>query len=667
MTVGKDKLLETLRRAGLHVAGDWKTEEVMPPRAVWRLVVAGEARPTVRVRADRADLVAELNAQWHRLGTESGIFGGDGVFLIDVAGHWTGCASRRWTQVQLTDQWDLAGVLGERPGQPEFVALSMDGDTLLGATTDEDEVWLISVEHLRERQETAARVAVQEGPRELAAAWKSLVQGPGPSKKVREMWADGLALNPATPDDLRARLLGVSHLLLWRRLPAAVVEAAIVHPDEQVRQLLAEAQSDLTAEQRTRLILGEQEARPRWILTTIAADQRAELTGAAYEQLAADRSVRIRKQTARLRGLPVRILIALAGDDDPSVRASACQRAWPHLDSSGRRKLLDDPSGEVRIEALLRHHREHPMPRSVFDHEGVEGRAVETCLLERGLAEHLARRGEPAERRSLAGNPHLDADLVGLLAQDPDENVRFAVAIRADITEEQRAGIPIKFDPRIHYYPLDWVMALHEDPSAMRHLASSSHPLIRRSVARARHLPTDVVERLAHDDDRVVQLFLAESCDDAPADMLLRVWQWWTGSLSAPDRPHGHPNFPRRDLLRHADDPNARMRQLALDDPESTAKLVEEFSRDSNEEVRHRAASDPRLSPASAVRLLDDPHEHVRYAAALHPRLPARALVRLLRDADTAQTAARHPALPVPVMEQMLQRIQHPAPVTPGS
>ncbi|MEV0026796.1 hypothetical protein AB0H45_32245 [Streptomyces atroolivaceus] len=240
------------------------------------------------------------------------------------------------------------------------------------------------------------------------------------------------------------------------------------------------------------------------------------------------------------------------------------------------------------------------------------------------------------------------------------------MAIRADITEEQRAGIPIKFDPRMHYYPLDWVMGLHEDPSAMRRLASSSHPLIRRSVARARHLPTDVVERLARDDDRVVQLFLAESCDNAPTDMLLRVWQWWTGSLSAPDRPHGHPNFPRRDLLRHADDPNARMRQLALDDPESTAKLVEEFSQDSNEEVRHRAASDPRLSPASAVRLLDDPHEHVRYAAALHPRLPVRALVRLLRDADTGQTAERHPALPVPVMEQMLQRIQHPAPATPG-
>ncbi|MFJ8023629.1 HEAT repeat domain-containing protein [Streptomyces sp. NPDC096311] len=75
--------------------------------------------------------------------------------------------------------------------------------------------------------------------------------------------------------------------------------------------------------------------------------------------------------------------------------------------------------------------------------------------------------------------------------------------------------------------------------------------------------------------------------------MLLRVWQWWTGSLSTPDRPHGHPNFPRTALLRYADDPNPRMRQLALDGPKPTDELVERSSRDSDEEVRHRAAKDP--------------------------------------------------------------------------
>ncbi|MFB6943247.1 PE-PGRS family protein [Streptomyces sp. NPDC060286] len=666
MTGGRAKLMELLRGAGLEVVGDGRIEEVLPPRAAWRPLLPGGAKPTAAVRGNLPDLAAELNAQWHRLAVDNRVIGEDGVFLVDVAGNWTGCAPRRWTRVRLAGRWDLAGVLGERPGQPEFVTLSKDGNTLIGVTTEEDEVRFFVLDRIGERQEAAAQAAAQETPREREAAWAALLRGPGPSKRLRELWAHGLALNPAAPDDLRARLLGRSRFLLWHPLPTAAVEAAMVHPEWKMRQLLAEAQPNLTVEQWARLILGEQESRHRWILTMLAADRRAELTDAAYEQLAADPSARVREEAARLPGLPVRILTALATDAAPSVRASACRRAWPHLGTPARHELLDDPSGRVRIEALLQYHREHPMPRAVLDTVELQGRAVETCLLERGLAEYLVHHGDPPRRRSLAGNPHLAPELVSRLAQDPDESVRSVVATRSDLTEEERAGIRFDFDPDLHHHPLDWVVALHEDSDAMRRLAASSHPLVRRSVARARRLPPDVVELLAGDEDRVVQLFLAESCDDAPADMLLRVWRWWTGSLSTPDRPHGHPNFPRRDLLGYADDPSPRMRRLALDDPRSTVELVERFSRDGDEEVRCRAAADPLLMPGSAVRLLDDPHERVRNAAARHPGLPARVLIRLLRDADTAQAAAQHPALPIPVMEQMLQRIQPPADAAPG-
>ncbi|WP_055524782.1 hypothetical protein [Streptomyces graminilatus] len=660
MTGERDKLLELLRRAGLEIVGERRTEDVLPPRTAWRPIVAGDAAPTVSIREDHPALVAELNAQWYRLAAENRLLGGDGVFLIDVAGNWTGGGPRRWTRVRLTSEWDLAGVLGERPGQPEFVTLSLDGQTLVGATAEEDEVWLIAVDRIRERQEAAAQSAAQESPQERAAAWASLFRGPMPTPRLREMWAHGLARNPATPDDLLARLLGLSHFLLWRRLPAAVVEAAIVHPDWKVRQLLAEVQPGITAEQWARLILDEPDPRHRWILVMLAADRRAKLSDATCEQLAIDPSPQVRKEAARLPGMPAQILTALAADTDPSVRASVCRSAWPQLGTTLRHKLLGDPSGKVSNEALLQHHREHPMPRSVFDTTEPKDRAVVTCHLERDLAEHLARHSDSALRCSLAANPHLDPDLIILLAQDPAENVRSVVATRPDLTEEQRADIRFGFDPRGHYYPLDWVTALHEDPDAMRRLAASAHPLVRRSVARARRLPPDVVALLAHDEDRVVQLFLAESCDDAPADMLLRVWHWWTGSLSAPDRPRSHPNFPRRSLLCYADDPNPRMRQLALDDPESTAELVEQFSRDSSVEVRLRAAVDPRLMPSSAVRLLDDPYEQVRHAAAKHPRVPAQVLTRLLRDTDTAETVAQHPALPVPVMELLLKRLQPP-------
>ncbi|MGW5001979.1 hypothetical protein ACWEP8_30415 [Streptomyces hydrogenans] len=188
----------------------------------------------------------------------------------------------------------------------------------------------------------------------------------------------------------------------------------------------------------------------------------------------------------------------------------------------------------------------------------------------------------------------------------------------------------------------------------MRRLAVSAHPLVRRSVARAPHLPPDVVGRLAVDEDRVVQLFLAESCADAPADMLLRVWKWWTGSLGFPGRPRSHPNFPRAGLLRYADDPDPRMRQLALDDPLSSAEVVERFSRDTDAGLRHRAATDPRLTPASAVRLLGDPERDVRSAVLRRRRLPASVLVPLLRDVETAAEAAENPALPLDVADRMI-------------
>ncbi|MGW7422136.1 PE-PGRS family protein [Streptomyces sp. NPDC054813] len=656
----KDELTELLGRAGLELVADPCVEEVVPPSVAWRYVIAWEAEPTVEVALDRPDSVAELNAQWRRLASGAGLFDGDGVFLVNFSGN----PSRRWVRVRLTDAWDLAGVFGERPGQPEFVTLSLDGDALVGATTEEYTVRLVAVDRIRERQEAIAQAAAAETEEDRAAAWEALFRGPGPPPKLLDSWASGLWLNPATPKDLRPLLLKKTFFAMYSAMPADVVDALLADPDWKVRMSAAEHQPNITPGQWARLIAAEREERHRWLLAMVAAERRAELPEDTCRELAADPSARVRCEAARLKGLPADLAVALATTDpDGGVRAVACVTAWPHLDATARAALLADPSGAVRERTLPLHHRDHPMPRSVYASGDVKREALESCLLERELAEHLARDGDSDERRSLAHNPRLDPDLVALLAGDPDARVRWSVSIRADLTEEQRADIPVDFDPNGHYFPLDWVMELHDDPEAMRRLAASAHPLVRRSVARARHLPPDAVARLADDEDRVIQLFLAESCDDAPAEMLLRVWRWWTGSLTSPDRPRGHPNFPRQGLLRYADDPSPRMRRLALDDPESTPDLVERLSRDPSDEVRYRAATDPRLSPVAAARLLADPHEHVRHAAALHPRLPVGLLTQLLRGGG-AEAAARNPALPVEVMRRMVEALGGAAPVT---
>ncbi|MBT2365485.1 hypothetical protein J7E88_09165 [Streptomyces sp. ISL-10] len=234
------------------------------------------------------------------------------------------------------------------------------------------------------------------------------------------------------------------------------------------------------------------------------------------------------------------------------------------------------------------------------------------------------------------------------------------MSVRPELTEEQRAAIRVDIDPGARCLDVDWVVAAHDDPEVMRRCAASSHLLLRSRATRPARLPPDVVERLARDEDRVVCLLLAESCDDAPAVMLPKVWQWWNGSLSRPGRPRSHPNFPRRDLLQYADDPHPRMRRLALDDPESTAESAERFSRDPDEEIRLRAAKDVRLSAASAVYLLDDPDASLRAAASRHPRLPTRVLVGLLLDVETADQAVCNPSIPLAVMHRKIDRAAEP-------
>ncbi|MFJ1733871.1 hypothetical protein [Streptomyces sp. NPDC088254] len=78
------ELRELLRRAGLEVVGEGRASRARPAAAAWRPVIAGYTDPTLAVPADRADPVAEVNRQWHRLAVEHDVINPDGEFLISV-------------------------------------------------------------------------------------------------------------------------------------------------------------------------------------------------------------------------------------------------------------------------------------------------------------------------------------------------------------------------------------------------------------------------------------------------------------------------------------------------------------------------------------------------------------------------------------------------------
>ncbi|MGA5321488.1 PE-PGRS family protein [Streptomyces seoulensis] len=391
-------------------------------------------------------------------------------------------------------------------------------------------------------------------------------------------------------------------------------------------------------------------------------------TAATFAQLAADPDPRVRAELTRHRDLPAQHLVALAADPDTAVRKEAVPHAWTHLTPPARAALLADPDAGVCAEAVLLHHLSTPLTAAVFADlpgDAQRERAARTCVLARELAGNLVHGGETALRGAAARNVHLDPDLVALLGQDPDPGVRRQVSIRPDLTEAERACVAVEFDPSARCYPLRWVRELEDDEQAMRRCATSAHVMLRRSAACATNLPPDVVELLAHDEDWLVRLFLAEHCAQAPADLLLETARTWNGYSSA--RMTDHSNFPRRGLLRFADDPAPRTRRLALLDPEAPIELVERFSRDADSDVRYAALRDERLSVASVIRLLDDPHWSVRNTAAVNPRLPTRLLTTRLYDRTTANITAVNPALPETVMHHLLDRAPQAAKTDGGS
>ncbi|MEU5195092.1 hypothetical protein AB0G86_13705 [Streptomyces scabiei] len=625
----REKLHELLPCAGLTLVEDVRPGSLFPPEAGWR-IARGVAAPDDAVRQ-------ALDAAWWRRLADA-----DGEFLVAVLGHRIGGNDAWWTRVR----FDGAGVPG-LTGDPGFVALSLDGQVLLAEVPGEDGTRVTAVDRLPERLEEAAAAAARETEAERAEAWAAV---PGrPAWPLR--WADGIGSNPAAPDELLIELLDVAGGFLHGCERPAVLDAAVVHPDPRVRARSADTfRPQLTPDQWIRLVRAEPSPSRRVLWAEQACVWGVELPEDLYDEFLVGPS---RDLAARFPGLPADRLPDLAADADPGVREAACVR-WDDLTASLRERLLADTDDSVRTAALLAHHTGVPMPREVFAALPDPSRVLERCRLAPELEAELVRDGDAGVRAALAANPGLSADGVAVLAEDPQAGVRSAVALRPDLTEEQRATVRHDFDPQLMSRTLPWVGDLHGDADAMRRLAASSHPLVRRSVARARHLPPDVVELLSRDEDRAVRLFLAESCDDAPADLLLEVWRWWDGSFTHPGRPRSHPNFPRTGLLRHADDPSGRMRRLVLDDPESTPADVARLARDPEPEVRRRAAEDPRLSPADAVRLLDDPESFVRHAATRSPGLPARVLAGLLHDRDTAGVAVTNPAIPVPVLHRLL-------------
>lgn len=322
----------------------------------------------------------------------------------------------------------------------------------------------------------------------------------------------------------------------------------------------------------------------------------------------ADRTIRV--ELTQNPSLSLDALATLGRDPDRIVRELAVESAW-HRDRDLHRALVPeyyaaDPADKVTPE---------PPPSG--------------APLTRAEAQALVTSPDRLVRAHAAWNDRVPQDVALELAEDPDDQVRLYLSMREDLSEEQRAAITYVVPNTYHQVP-EWLTRLKDDPQAMAEHACSSHILIRRSAAMARHLPPAAVHLLANDEDFFVKLTLAQYCDDAPHELLIEMFGTWNGLRWSFLR--YRPNFIRNGMAADfATHPNPRLRWAALLDPTASVEIVEALSHDPSRTVYPWAVSDPRL--------------------------PSSRLHEALGNPRTALSAARNPRIPEAVMHQILDYV----------
>ncbi|MCX4822602.1 hypothetical protein OG883_22420 [Streptomyces sp. NBC_01142] len=460
----------------------------------------------------------------------------------------------------------------------------------------------------------------------------------------------GIASNPSTPAPLLLRLLAfedrdILHAVARRAdLPDEVVDAIVAHPTAHVRGTFAQS------------VLGDPVQRARLAHDPTGSVRFALAAGPmpygkpkplpdwAYERLLADERPQVVYEALGSATISPRFLAGLADHTSPGFRYWACRRTWHLLPEETRRALLRDEDPDVRRAASLHVYEEDEQLTGelveALDGEGELGDVLRRGRLSRDVAEQALRKR--TRLPDLAANPSLPADLVALLATDENPRVRLAVSARPELTEEERAAIDYEVGPEDRLGTLDWVWRAREDLDVLRRCVTSAHPWLRRSAAVSPHVPPDLVQLLASDEDFAVRLLLCEYHPEPPPELLLDVYVH--GEHRAREMLIVRPGFPKAGLAAiFADHPEPWRRSRALYDPGASAELVDRLSREEVASVRRSAARDPRLSVERIRELLSDPEAAA--GAGGNPSLPVEDMLRLLDEAGVPASVA-YPAGP---------------------
>ncbi|WP_446038971.1 hypothetical protein [Streptomyces sp. SID1121] len=213
------------------------------------------------------------------------------------------------------------------------------------------------------------------------------------------------------------------------------------------------------------------------------------------------------------------------------------------------------------------------------------------------VSERLATDRDPGVRADLAENPAIGATLIRAMAGDPDHDVRRGLARNPHVPLDVLAHLA--GTTRIGSTLLPRVAAA--SPPEVEELARSANPEVRMLLAQRRDLPPEIRDALAADPDAKVVKSVAP-----------------------------HPGLSDATLRATVDRHGVRVVAAVAANPDATPALLADLT-------RH-----------------EPPVRKALRAVARHPRATAPALLACLSDRDAGPLAAGHPALPPPVIEELL-------------
>ncbi|MBV6700405.1 hypothetical protein KV557_25430 [Kitasatospora aureofaciens] len=229
----------------------------------------------------------------------------------------------------------------------------------------------------------------------------------------------------------------------------------------------------------------------------------------------------------------------------------------------------------------------------------------------------------PGVRAQLADNPAIDEALIRTLATDRGHDVQRRLA----------------HHPRL---PLDVLVRLTDatrlgspllpriaaaSPAEVEELAASPHPTVRMLLARRRDLPAEIRDALARDPDAKVVKSIAP-----------------------------HPGLAEAQLQAMVERHGSRVLAKVATNPDASAALLEQLARHQppvqkafREIARHRHTTAPALLTCLTYR-------QARPIAAGHPALPPPVIIELLTDDNwqVVEAAAANPSLPPASMQRLV-------------